>query len=44
MVQDGKVDLKPFIPGTIELDDPVDQGFDTLIRHEDTAVMVLVHP
>jgi (R,R)-butanediol dehydrogenase/meso-butanediol dehydrogenase/diacetyl reductase len=44
MVQEGKVDLKPFITGRIALDDLVEQGFDTLINHKDTAVKVLVHP
>ncbi len=37
MVQEGKVDLKPFITGRIALDDLVEQGFDTLINHKDTA-------
>ncbi|MDQ0148034.1 2,3-butanediol dehydrogenase [Pseudarthrobacter niigatensis] len=44
MVQAGKVDLKPFITGRIALEDLVEQGFDTLINHKDTAVKVLVHP
>lgn len=44
LVQEGKVDLKPFITGRIALDDLVDQGFDTLINHNDTAVKILVHP
>ena len=44
MVQEGKVDLKPFITGRIALDDLVEQGFDTLINHKETAVKVLVHP
>lgn len=44
MVQEGKVDLKPFITGRIALEHLVEQGFDTLINHKDTAVKVLVHP
>ncbi|VXB79810.1 2,3-butanediol dehydrogenase [Arthrobacter sp. 8AJ] len=44
MVQEGKVDLKPFITGRIALEDLVEQGFDTLINHKDTAVKVLVNP
>ncbi|MDV2977807.1 2,3-butanediol dehydrogenase [Pseudarthrobacter oxydans] len=44
MVQEGKVDLKPFITGRIALEDLVEQGFDTLINHKDTAVKILVHP
>lgn len=43
-VQEGKVDLKPFVTGRIALEDLVEQGFDTLINHKDTAVTVLVHP
>lgn len=44
MVQEGKMDLKPLVTWRIALEDRVEQGFDTLIDHEDTAVKVLVHP
>ena len=44
LVQDGKVDLKPFITGKIALDELVDKGFDTLIHRNDTAVKILVSP
>ncbi|WP_207344086.1 2,3-butanediol dehydrogenase [Arthrobacter sp. E3] len=44
LVQDGKIDLKPFITGRIALDELIDKGFDTLINHNDTAVKILVHP
>ena len=44
LVQEGKVDLKPFITGRIALADLVDKGFDTLINHNDTAVKIIVHP
>jgi (R,R)-butanediol dehydrogenase / meso-butanediol dehydrogenase / diacetyl reductase len=44
MVQEGKIDLKPFITGKIPLEDLVGKGFDTLINHNDTAVKILVHP
>ncbi len=44
LVQDGKVDLKPFITGVISLDDLVAKGFETLIRHNETAVKILVDP
>jgi (R,R)-butanediol dehydrogenase/meso-butanediol dehydrogenase/diacetyl reductase len=44
MMQEGKVDLKPVITGRIALEDLVEQVFDTLINHKDTAVKVLVHP
>ncbi|WP_024285151.1 2,3-butanediol dehydrogenase [Cellulomonas sp. KRMCY2] len=44
LVQEGKVDLKPFITGRIDLGDVVDEGLDTLINRNDTAVKILVHP
>lgn len=44
LVQQGKVDLKPFITGKIGLDDLIDQGFDTLINRNETAVKILVDP
>lgn len=44
MVEDGAVDLTPFITGKIGLDDLVDQGFETLIHHNETAVKILVSP
>lgn len=44
LVQEGKVNLKPFITGRIPLGDLVDKGFDTLINHNDTAVKIIVHP
>jgi len=44
LVQDGKVDLAPFITGRIALDDLVSEGFDALINHNDTQVKILVHP
>lgn len=44
LVQEGKVDLKPFITHRIGLGDVIDKGFDTLINHNDTAVKILVDP
>ena len=44
LVQDGKVDLKPFITARIGLADLVEDGLGTLINHKDTAVKILVHP
>lgn len=44
LVQEGKVDLEPFITARIALEDLVEQGFNTLIHHNDTAVKILVHP
>ncbi|MGA1838177.1 2,3-butanediol dehydrogenase [Herbiconiux sp. 11R-BC] len=44
LVQQGKVDLAPFITGRIALDDLVDQGFDQLINHNESQVKIIVHP
>jgi (R,R)-butanediol dehydrogenase/meso-butanediol dehydrogenase/diacetyl reductase len=42
LVEEGKVNLKPFITGKIALDDLIEKGFDTLINHNETAVKILV--
>jgi (R,R)-butanediol dehydrogenase/meso-butanediol dehydrogenase/diacetyl reductase len=44
LVQEGKVKLAPFITARISLEHLIDEGFDTLIHHNDTAVKILVHP
>ena len=44
LVQEGKVNLAPFITARIALADLVEQGFDTLVQHNDTAVKIIVHP
>ena len=44
LVEQGKIDLAPFITGRIGLDHLIDQGFDTLIHHNETAVKILVSP
>jgi (R,R)-butanediol dehydrogenase/meso-butanediol dehydrogenase/diacetyl reductase len=44
LVQEGKVNLEPFITARIALEDLVEKGFNTLIHHNDTAVKILVHP
>ena len=44
LVQEGKVDLAPFITARIALDRLVEDGFETLIHHKETAVKILVHP
>lgn len=44
LVEEGKVDLSPFITGRIGLDQIVDEGFDTLIHRNETAVKILVSP
>jgi len=44
LVQDGKVSLAPFITARIPLERLVQDGFDALIHHNETAVKILVHP
>ncbi|MGO2632265.1 MAG: 2,3-butanediol dehydrogenase [Galactobacter sp.] len=44
LVESGKIDLKPFITGKIGLDGLIDEGFDTLINRNETAVKILVSP
>ncbi|WP_406163629.1 MULTISPECIES: zinc-binding dehydrogenase [unclassified Streptomyces] len=44
LVQEGRIDLAPFITKTIGLDDLVTEGFETLIHHNETAVKILVDP
>lgn len=44
MVEEDTVDLKPFITGKIGLDGLIDEGFDTLINRNETAVKILVSP
>lgn len=44
LVQQGKVNLEPFITGRIALEQLIDEGFDTLINHNETAVKIIVHP
>lgn len=44
LVESGKIDLSPFITGKIGLDGLVDEGFDTLINRNETAVKILVSP
>ncbi|MEX3632145.1 2,3-butanediol dehydrogenase [Rothia sp. LK2492] len=42
LVESGKINLKPFITGKILVDHLVDEGFDTLINRNETAVKILV--
>lgn len=44
LVESGKIDLRPFITGKIALDHLIDEGFDTLLHHNETAVKILVSP
>ncbi|MDJ1371461.1 2,3-butanediol dehydrogenase [Gulosibacter molinativorax] len=44
LVESGKINVEPFITGRIGLEGLVDEGFDTLINHNETAVKILVSP
>ena len=44
LVASGKINLEPLITGKIGLDNLLDEGFDTLINHNETAVKILVSP
>lgn len=44
LVQEGKIDVRPFITKVIGLDELITDGFDTLIHRNDTAVKILVDP
>lgn len=44
MVESGQIDLAPFITGKIGLEGLVDEGFDTLINRNESAVKILVSP
>ncbi|GAA2253746.1 2,3-butanediol dehydrogenase [Streptomyces ruber] len=44
LVQQGRIDLEPFITGRIPLDDPVEGGFGQLINHNQDHVKIPVHP
>lgn len=44
LVESGKINLEPFITGKIAVEDLVEEGFDTLINRNETAVKILVSP
>lgn len=44
LVEEGKVNLEPFITQRIELDDLISQGFETLIHNNESAVKIIVRP
>lgn len=44
LVEEGKINLAPFITQRIALDDLVSQGFETLIHNNESAVKIIVHP
>ncbi len=44
LLESGKINLKPFITAKISLDNLIDEGFETLIHRNETAVKILVSP
>ena len=44
LVEEGKIDLTPFITQRIQLQDLVSQGFETLIQNNESAVKIIVQP
>ena len=44
LVEQGKINLEPFITQRIALDDLVSKGFETLIHNNESAVKIIVHP
>ena len=44
LVESGRIDLRPFISKRIALEHLVDEGYETLIHHNETAVKILVSP
>ena len=44
LVQDGRIDLAPFITARIPLERLVSDGFEALIHHNESAVKIVVHP
>jgi len=44
LVEDGLVNLEPFITQRIALDDLISKGFETLIHNNESAVKIIVNP
>ena len=44
LVEDGLVNLEPFITQRIKLDDLISKGFETLIHNNESAVKIIVNP
>ncbi len=42
LVEEGKINLEPFITQRIQLDDLISQGFETLIHNNESAVKIIV--
>ncbi|MDF7675274.1 2,3-butanediol dehydrogenase [Neisseriaceae bacterium ESL0693] len=44
LVEEGKINLEPFITQRIKLDELVSKGFETLIHNNESAVKIIVNP
>jgi (R,R)-butanediol dehydrogenase/meso-butanediol dehydrogenase/diacetyl reductase len=44
LVEQGRINLEPFITQRIQLDDLIEKGFDTLIHNNESAVKIIVQP
>ena len=44
LVEEGKLNLEPFITQRIQLQDLISQGFETLIHNNESAVKIIVQP
>ena len=44
LVEEGKINLEPFITQRIKLGDLISQGFETLIHNNESAVKIVVNP
>ena len=44
LVEDGLVDLEPFITQRIKLDDLISEGFERLSHNNESAVKIIVNP
>ncbi len=44
LVEEGKINLEPFITQRIQLEDLVSKGFETLIHNNESAVKIIVQP
>ena len=44
LVEEGKINLEPFITQRIKLDELVSEGFERLIHNNESAVKIIVNP
>ena len=44
LVEEGKINLEPFITQRIKLDELISEGFERLIHNNESAVKIIVNP